>query len=270
LIPLTLIGDAGGVTNAVQTVLAVSAATGSGGVGLPVDLSLDFNDLHTATDGVPFSENRMVRNDFYAYSANLLGPARVLGGVQFVFGAPDQLNAVSANGQSLALPRSSFTDLWLLAAGINGAQPSQHLILNYTDRSGVVLTQSFSDWDFPGSSDGGEIEAVAMPYRALGNGAKDASHIQNLYAYRFPVDQTKTVASLTLPENPNLIVHAITLLGPGALDSGIDLPADGGKVAPRPARGCGCSGGRGDASSLALALLLAAQRRRRGLPGGDR
>jgi MYXO-CTERM domain-containing protein len=259
-----LSGLGGGVTAASQTVVAVSAASDDGGSGLPVDLTASFNKLHIATDGIPFSEDRMVNNDFYAYSGNLLKPQRNLAGVRFVLGPPDQLDSVAAIGQSVALPQGSFTDLWLLAAAINGAQHHQNLILAYTDRTGVVLTQSFSDWDYP-ESFRGEIEAVAMRYRALGNGGMDANNIQNLYAYHFALDATKTLQSLTLPGNPNVIVHAITLLGPGAsIDAG--PVSDGGKATARSS-GCGCSGVRGDASSwgegtLGLALLLATRRRR--------
>jgi len=263
---VTLTGDApngdAGLTDVEQTILGVSAATGDGGAGLPLDLSAAYNKVHIATDGTPFSQNKELANDGYAYSANLLTPARIFDGVQFVFGPPNELDAVSGGGQSLPLPPGSFTGLWLLAAAINGAQPSQNLILEYTDRTGVVFTQTFSDWDFPGASDGGELEAVAMPYRTIGNGTLDASHIQNLYAYRFPVDQSKTLASLILPENSNLIVHAITLVGPGATeDAVIDAPGDAGAVASAPRRGCGCAEGPGDASLLGLALLLAARLR---------
>ncbi len=222
LFPVRLVGDAGGFTDVVHVTLGVSAATGMGGAGLPVDLSAAFNKVHIATEGTAFSENRMLNNDGYAYSANLLTPARILDGVQFVFGPPNQLDSVAGMGQSLPLPSGSFTALWLLVAGINGQQPSQNLILDYTDGTGTVFTQTFSDWDYPGAGVIGEIEAVAMAYRTIGNGALDANNIQNLYAYRFPVERLKTLASLTLPQNPNLIVHAITLVGPGAVpDAGV-------------------------------------------------
>ena len=178
-------------------------------------------------------------------------------------GAAQPARTGGGNGQHMALPEGSFTDLWLLAAAINGAQLDQNLILLYTDRTGVALTQSFSDWDYP-QSYRGEIEAVAMPYRALGNGGMDGNNIQNLYAYRFPIDPTKTLASLTLPSNPNVIVHAITLLGPSASE----VVSDGGKGAP-PSSGCGCSSsslsppaeGWGE-GTLWLALVLVLRRRR--------
>ncbi len=147
-----------------------------------------------------------------------------------------------------------------------GSRPGQNLIVSYTDGTAAVFTQTFSDWDFPGAGDAREIEAVAMRYRTIGNGTLDANYIQNLYAYRFPVDESKTLESLTLPQNHNLILHAITLTGPSASpDAGLE--DDAGTAVTATLRGCGCAGGRasgaGDASFLGLALVVAAVLRRR-------
>jgi hypothetical protein len=293
-----LTGDAGSATDVAPLLVAVSAATGMGGQGLPVDLTAAYNTLDIATDGKAFSEDGGPSNDGYAYSAKLLAPARILSGVQFVFGPPDQLDAVTGTGQSLPLPLGSFTALWLMATGVNGAQLSQTLSVGYTDGTRAVFTQDFSDWYFPRQSDGGEIEAVAMAYRTLSNGTLESNGIPNLYAYRFPLDDTRTVESLALPQNSNLIVHAVTLTGPGAMkDAGVNSSVDGGPATPSdggnaaspdagpeatpptgdggvesaPPKGCGCAGGAGDPSGMGLAVILIARmrwRRRRCSIGG--
>jgi hypothetical protein len=55
----------------------------------------------------------------------------------------------------------------------------------------------------------GESEAVAMPYRDF-SGGKDTRPF-NLYAYSFHLNSSKTVQSITLPNNRSLVVLAITL-----------------------------------------------------------
>ncbi len=56
--------------------------------------------------------------------------------------------------------------------------------------------------------------AVRVPYRLAGDGSQDANPF-HLYAYSFRSIQTKQVRSVTLPENRNVAVFAITLVPPG-------------------------------------------------------
>ncbi len=270
LYPLGLSGEAdGGLTDFSPLLLAVSAAIGGGGPGIPIDLSATYNTLNIATDGVVFSQDGGLPSSGYAYSANLLAPARLLSGVQFVFGPPDQLDAVSCAAQSVPLPPAAFTTLWLFAAGIYGAQPAQEFSVGYADGTSDTFIQDLSDWDFP-QDYRGEVEAVAMPYRNVGDGTRDSHLIQNLYAYSFPLDPSKVVKNLTLPQNSNVIVHAVTLMGLVTIDAGTvpvsdagrDLPNDAGVEIPSP-RGCGCTEGAGDPTVLSLGMIWLARLRRR-------
>ncbi|HKF49845.1 MAG TPA: hypothetical protein VKB38_20960, partial [Terracidiphilus sp.] len=72
------------------------------------------------------------------------------------------------------------------------------------------FTQNFSDWFTP-QKYAGELEGVAMAYRNFDNGTKDQRTF-NLYAYRFALNSTKTVASLTLPNDQSVAVLAATLV----------------------------------------------------------
>jgi len=67
-----------------------------------------------------------------------------------------------------------------------------------------------SDWFTPQKFTG-EFEAVAMAYRNFDNGTKDKRTF-NLYGYRFALNSTKTVQSVTLPNNSNILVLSATLL----------------------------------------------------------
>lgn len=49
-----------------------------------------------------------------------------------------------------------------------------------------------------------------MPYRNTASGAKDKRTFQ-LYQYTFALNNTKTVSSISLPQNNNVKVFAISL-----------------------------------------------------------
>ena len=53
-----------------------------------------------------------------------------------------------------------------------------------------------------------------MSYRNTAAGTKNAGTF-NLYAYGFPIDSSKTAQSITLPDNPNVVVLAGTVTSDG-------------------------------------------------------
>jgi hypothetical protein len=50
-----------------------------------------------------------------------------------------------------------------------------------------------------------------MSYRNYSSGSKDLGTF-NLYAYELAIDSSKTVQSITLPDNPDVVLLAATLL----------------------------------------------------------
>ncbi|MGH7938236.1 MAG: S53 family peptidase, partial [Bryobacteraceae bacterium] len=145
----------------------------------------------------------------YSYSANLLTNSRVLSGVLFDFGPADQIDAIGCAGQEVMLPQGQYSSLMFLATGIQGNQVSQTFTVHYTDTT-TPFAQSLSDWYTPQTYPG-ESEAVAMAYRNFDDGTKD-NRTFNLYCYRLAIDSGKTVQSVSLPNNPNVVVLAITLV----------------------------------------------------------
>lgn len=198
--------------------LAVSAATGKWGDGVPVDLTSTYNINAFDSDGANFTTARGLAG--FAYSSNQLTPSRVLNGILFDFGKPNVTNAIAAAGQVIPLPDGHFSTLQLLASGINGNQSAQPLLVTYTDGTTAQFTQSFSDWFSP-SNNLSETEAVAMPYRNVQDGTQDGRPF-NLYGYAFLLDSSKHVKSLTLPNNSSVIVLAATLANPN-LGTQVDL-----------------------------------------------
>ncbi|MBV9303070.1 MAG: peptidase S53 [Acidobacteriaceae bacterium] len=205
---VTITARSGNLTQTAGINLAVSAASGTGGIGKTADLSAAYNVAGIYTDGATYSSGGL-DGDGYSYSANLLTQSRVLSGVQFRFGPANRLDAVSGTGDPIKLPEDHFSTLMILATGVNGSQTSQPVTVTYTDGTTSQFTQSFSDWFVP-QFFRGEIEAVAMPYRDQANGGED-NRTFNLYGYTFHLDHSKTVKSLTLPNNRNLVVLAATL-----------------------------------------------------------
>ena len=207
--PITITGTSGTLKQTLPVTLAVSAGIGSSGKGTPVDLSSDFDVYGIYTDGVAYTTGGL-DGVGYSYSANLLGTSRVLNGILFNLGPANSPDAVKSAGQALALPAGKYSSLILVGTGIQGNQASQTLTVTYTDGSSSQVVQSFSDWFTPQKYPR-EYEAVAMPYRNFDDGTKD-KRVFNLYAYRFPLNSAKTVQSVTLPNNFNVMVLAATLL----------------------------------------------------------
>jgi hypothetical protein len=206
---VTVTGTSGTITETLTFTLAVSAAVGTTGTGTQVDLSSEFTLFGIYTDGTVYSTGGLdgIGN---SYSANLLTASRVYNGELFDFGPANELDAVGCSGQTVPLPSGQFSNLMLLATGVNGSQKSQTLTVTYTDGTSSNFVQSFSDWFTPQNYPH-ELEGVAMAYRNTGNGTKDQRTF-NLYAYRFTLNSTKTVQSVTLPGDANVVVLAATLL----------------------------------------------------------
>jgi hypothetical protein len=207
---LSITANSGALTRTISSAtLAVSAATGGRGVGLPVELSGSYNETGIYANGATYSTNGGLDGGGYSYSASLLTNAWTLSGVAFRLGPAGKPDAIYGKGQSIPLPAGHFTALQLLATGIEGEQAGQTVTVTYTDGTSSQFTQSFSDW---GTSDDNpsEAEAVAMQYRNVANGTQDDAQF-NLYNYTLILQSGKTVKSFTLPNNRDVVVLAATL-----------------------------------------------------------
>jgi hypothetical protein len=86
--------------------------------------------------------------------------------------------------------------------------------VTYTDGTTSVFTQNLSDWFTP-QNFSGETKALTMAYRDNGQGQRD-NRTFYLYEYKLTLTATKTVATITLPNNRNVVVLAASLSGPTA------------------------------------------------------
>lgn len=163
LAPLTITGTSGTITKNASLSLAVSAATRTGGTGVPVDLSAAYNVYGIYPDGTTFTTGGLDGGG-NSYSANLLTAGRQAFGIQFNFGPSNAPDAVSGTGVPILLPVGQFGHLRIFATGVNGVQGSQVITVTYTDSTTTKLTQSFSDWYTPHRLTD-QLEEVVMPYR---------------------------------------------------------------------------------------------------------
>ena len=172
-----------------------------------VDLSSGFNQVGIATDGTPFAAG--LDGNGNAYSATLLGSTLSANGYTFNLGAADAPNAVQAAGQAIGLPAGQFSVLSFLGTGVNGPQPGQTFVVNYADGSSDTFTQDLSDWLDP-QGYGGESVAATLTYYNYQDGSSPA--VPNyFYQYSFALNNQKTVSSITLPDNGNVVILAIDL-----------------------------------------------------------
>jgi hypothetical protein len=194
---------------ATRTPTATATATPtSGSTGTAVSLASAFNVNAAYADGATFASTGGVDGVGSAYSSTLLGSSLTWSGTAFSFGAANALNG--ARNATITLPASQYATLLLLGTGVNGDQTSQTVRVNYTDGTSSTYTQTFSNWLNAGQSVAGQSIALTMGYRNKSTGVKD-NRAFNLYGYSFALTATKTVASLVLPANNNVVVLAATL-----------------------------------------------------------
>jgi hypothetical protein len=202
---VTITATAGSVSHAVTATLEVREILKG---TVPVDLSPAYNVTAIYKDGVKFSTAASLDNDGSALSAEQAGTEQVGAGVVFKLGQANVPDAIT--GKTVTLPAGKFSSLRLLAVGLNGSQDMQNFTVGYTDGTSAAFAQTLSDWSETGSAQG-ESPAAEMSYRNAGDGTKDANPFYT-HAYSFPLDAGKTVQSISLPANRDVVVLGITLV----------------------------------------------------------
>ena len=134
-------------------------------------------------------------------------------------GIPDAVSSTT-----IPLPAGNYTTLNLLGAAAHGAQTNQSFVVTYTDGTTTTIKQSLSDWWGPPSNFAGESQVLKMPYLVTPTGAK-MNEVVYVYGYSFAINRAKTVKSLTLPNNRNVVVLAIDVSARGATPVRVNLAA---------------------------------------------
>jgi alpha-mannosidase len=202
---MTITGVSGSLSHSVT--IAVSVA-GIKKDAVAVDLSSSYNVKAIYADGSKYDASASADGEGFAYSKESLGSAPLWDGVVFHFGPANMPNAVTS--KTIPLPQGNFSSLKFLGAGVEGGQESQLFTVTYADGTSSSFTQNLSDW-YESSGYKGESQAVIAPYRLVGNGAKDARTFY-IYGYSFNLDSSKSVRSITLPDNEHALIFAMALV----------------------------------------------------------
>jgi hypothetical protein len=189
-----------------------------------VSLSGSYNRTGIFADGTSYPGNGGLDGDGTAYSGALLASPVKWGGQVFNLGPVGAADVISADGRTIALPSGASAQLMFLATAVNGNQAGLTFTVNYADRSSASFVQSFSDWLTP-QDYAGESIAATTAYRDT-NGSREQSAPFNLYGYAESLNGGKTVVSLTLPNDPNLEILAIDLVGGNGNNSNASVKAD--------------------------------------------
>ncbi len=184
----------------------LSGSGTSGGTPTEVNLGTAATVFGMFDDGSPVTNGGLDTLD-YAYSQTLLGTSLTWAGTAFALGSAGA--ADGAAGTTISLPAGTFSEARLLATAVNGNQVNQKFVVTYTDGTTTVVYQSLSDWYSPQSYTG-ESNAATMAYRLTPTGATD-NRTFYLYGYSLALNNAKTVQSMTLPGNRNVVVLAVTL-----------------------------------------------------------
>ncbi len=175
---------------------------------VPVGLSGFYNVTGISTESRPFDSHAGLDELGAVFPAEVLGAARVWEGVTFSLGPANAPDAVTSG--TIRLPAGRFIALKMLAVAVDGDQESQVFVVTYSDGTSSSFSQNLSDWYTP-EGFSGESEAAVTPYRLDGGGSRD-NRTFYLYGYSFPLEGQKTVRSISLPLNRNVVVFALALV----------------------------------------------------------
>jgi Protein kinase domain len=173
-----------------------------------VNLSAAYNHTGIYTEGTHFESDFSLDRVGASFAAEALGREIVWDAVRFSLGPPNAPDVVTS--RTIVLPAGKFDELKMLAVAVEGDQESQVFVVNYSDGTSSTFSQSVSDWYTPQNFIG-ESQVAVAPYRLSGGGYRD-SRTFYLYGYSFALNEKKTVNSLSLPSNQNVLVFAVALV----------------------------------------------------------
>ncbi len=181
------------------------------------NLAAAFNNI-----GITDSTNYAVGNfdgDGNSYSADLLkalDPSVVPGATISAYGAtftwpnvpagrPDN---VAGGGATITF---SGRGSMLAFLGANAPDTSDRVTVAYTDHTSTTGQLGFPNWSFAIPGEFGSKVAFYTMGRNTPTGISDTQYAYNVFYNSIPIDPSKTVASVTLPNSPYIHIFAMTI-----------------------------------------------------------
>ncbi|NYF54053.1 beta strand repeat-containing protein, partial [Tunturiibacter gelidoferens] len=145
-----------------------------------------------------------------AYSSNSVGTSITWNGQTYSLGPANLPDAVTST--VIALPQGAFSGLTMIGAATIVGQTSQRFTITYTDGTTVFAAVSLDSWTqtSPFTPYPGESIVSTTAFRNTSSGGQTLGTTY-LYGYTIPLDNTKTVQSITLPNNRNVVIVAMAL-----------------------------------------------------------
>ena len=186
-------------------------------------------------------------NDGYSYSSSTLGGSVVWNGQTFTLGPPNAPDAVATQPSNPAcrgggcaagpamvipLPTGQYTNLYMLGAMVNNIGASQTFIVNYTDGTKTTYTQNMSDW-YNAKGWPGESVVSCSEDRNYSDGTNASTQADSvcLYGYTIPLNASKTVKNVQLPDTRNIVILAMDL-GTAEIPGTFVYKPDAGTIEP--------------------------------------
>ncbi len=185
----------------------LNATSSSGTVSVP--LSSYYNVSGIYSPGSKYSSGGF-DNDGYSYSTAKIGATIVWNGLTFNMGPANAQDAVA--NETINLPAGQYTNLYMLGAMVNNIAASQTFTVTYTDNTTTQVTQNMSDWVYAAGWPGESV--VNCNYdRNFDDGTTQADSVC-VYGYQIPLNSSKTVKSVTLPNTRNIVMLSMDLTTP--------------------------------------------------------
>jgi hypothetical protein len=172
--------------------------------------------ISTSTDGTPYNQPGLDNSgDAYngdTYSYKQLGNGSVnFGGTTYTLGQPTVPNAITSGAVYTLPSQGNYSTVYLIGTAITTGQTKQPFILNYSTGSAVTETLDISSWvQSAGYAD--ETIVAATPYANTQGGGQTpapAGGAFNLYGYQLTADPTRTLVSVSVPNNRNVVIMAL-------------------------------------------------------------
>jgi len=183
----------------------------------PVVPTSQLDVISTSTDGTPYNQPGLdnIGGDPYqgdTYSYKQLGNGSVnFGGTTYTLGQPTVPNAITSGAVYNLPSQGNYSAVYLIGTAITTGQTAQPFILTYTTGSPVTETLDMSSWaQSAGYAD--ETIVAATPYantQAGGRVNAPAGGAFNLYGYQLTADPTRTLVSVSVPNNRNVVIMAL-------------------------------------------------------------
>ncbi|MGA3226918.1 MAG: FG-GAP-like repeat-containing protein [Acidobacteriaceae bacterium] len=183
----------------------------------PVIPTSQLDVISTSTDGTPYNQPGLdnISGDPYqgdTYSYKQLGNGSVsFGGTTYTLGQPTVPNAITSGAVYTLPSQGNYSTVYLIGTAITTGQTKQPFILTYTTGKAVTETLDMSSWaQSAGYAD--ETIVAATPYANTQGGGQvsaPAGGAFNLYGYQLTADPTRTLVSVSVPNNRNVVIMAL-------------------------------------------------------------